>query len=77
MTETKVRRLLRAFDRQTSEFVWEVDLLPSVSLKRLQTLLDVDSENPMYDAFAITLDQARTIADFTNVDLCCALYELG
>ncbi len=76
MSEPKVRRLIRAFDHNTDEFAWEVELLPNITLADLQTLLGVATSNPMYDAFVVTTEQARELADLADVDLTQATLDL-
>ena len=69
MSEPKIRRLIRAFDRKTDEFVWEVEVLPAITLVALQNLLSVEAGNPMYDAFPITVEQAEMLADLEGIEL--------
>jgi hypothetical protein len=68
MNIVKVRRCLRAFDTQSDELVWELELPHHVTLERLQTLLGVEKDNPMYDVFRITPPQAREICDPGDLD---------
>lgn len=76
MNTVKVRRWLRAFDTQSDRLVWELELPREVTLERLQTLLGIEKDNPMYDVFRITPVQAREICDPGALDLERANLEL-
>lgn len=69
VSSIEVRWWLRAFDTNSDRLVWELELPPHVTLGRLQALLGVDQNNPMYDVFRITPSQAREICDLEAVDL--------
>jgi hypothetical protein len=70
----KILRSLTWFDKRNDEWVGEVRLR-RVSLRQLQSLFRVASNNPMYDCFKVESAHIPTIEKWTGLPLDLKKYD--
>ena len=62
-----LKRVIRIFDRLNDELVDEVDL-PQLDIKLLRRIFNQESDNPMFDCYAINKEQAEFICLYVKID---------
>lgn len=75
ISEPKVMRMLRWFDKEGDNFVGETTIT-NVSLERLQKLFGISANNPMYDCYLVeSSEQINYLQKILNVELDLNSYE--
>ena len=75
ITEKKIERVLRWFDKEGSDLVGE-KVLDNVKLEQLQKLFGISVENPMYDCYRVeSSEQIKFLEQFLNAAIEPQTYE--
>lgn len=71
----RLNRLFRGFDKNGDALREEIELPENIELSLLQKIFGVESNNPMYDCFPITVVEAAAIEQHLGIHIPVAQYD--